>query len=94
MRWRSVPVEAIVWREWGDEFVVRNDRSGSTHLLGPLAGRILKALAEADCGMSIGELAVRLNDEPAPPDTSDWHAVIEAILREFERFGLAEPELR
>src|SRR5208283_6243404 len=47
-RWRSVPPDAIVWREWDGEFVVRNERSGSSHLLGTLAGSVLQVLLRAD----------------------------------------------
>ena len=92
VRWRSVPCEALLCREWDHNVVVRNDRSGSTHLLGPLAGRVLQILVEADCARSIEELKAGLNEELSEDDASDWLPAIEAILSEFHRLGLAEPE--
>jgi PqqD family protein of HPr-rel-A system len=90
--WRSVPRAALQFREWDDHIVVRNDQSGSTHLLGPLAGRVLQMLVEGDCAKTINDLAARLNEEPSEVDGSDWPTAIEAILSEFQRLGLAEPE--
>jgi PqqD family protein of HPr-rel-A system len=92
VRWRSVSRDALLCREWDHNVVVRNDRSGSTHLLGPLAGRVLQILAEADCAKSIEELKARLGEELSEDDASDWPAAIEAILSEFHRLGLAEPD--
>jgi len=91
-RWRSVPHEAIAWREWDGELVVRNERTGSTHLLGPLAGRVLQALLEADGTRSAAELEAGLGDQPAA--ASDGNVAIDAVLSEFQRLGLAEPERR
>jgi len=93
LRWRSVPPDAIAWREWDGEFVVRNERSGSSHLLGPLAGSVLQVLLEADGAMSVADIAAGLGDPsasgaPAP----DQYAAIDAVLSEFKRLGLAEPE--
>ena len=90
--WRSVPVDAIVWREWNGEFVVRNERSGSTHLLGPLAGGVLRALLEAEAVLNVAEIAARLNDPPSAASDPALHAAIEEVLSDFRRLGLAEPE--
>ena len=92
LRWRSVPPDAIVWREWDDEFVVRNERSGSTHLLAPLAGSVLQVLLEADGALSVADIAARLGDHLAAAPASDQCAAIDAVLAEFKRLGLAEPE--
>ena len=91
LRWRSISPDAIVWREWDGEFVVRNERSGSTHLLAPLAGEVLQALLEADGAMSLAEIAARLGD-PSATDMPDQYATIDAVLSEFKRLGLAKPE--
>jgi PqqD family protein of HPr-rel-A system len=92
LRWRTVPPDAIVWREWDGEFVVRNELSGSTHLLGLLAGSVLQALLEADEALSIREISTRLNDHPDAATESAWCAAIDEALAEFQRLGLAEPE--
>jgi hypothetical protein len=80
LRWRSVPPEALVWRELDGELAVRNAETGSTHLLGALAGKVLQALIEAHCALTVDELIARLRS-----DTS----TIEDVLTEFERLGLA-----
>ena len=92
LHWRSVPTDAIAWHKWDGEFVVRNERTGSTHLLGPLAGRVLQALLEADGTRSAAELEAGLGDQPAA--ASDGNVAIDAVLSEFQRLGLAEPERR
>jgi len=88
LRWRSVPIEALVWREWDGELVVRNERSGSTHLLGPLASQVLKILAAADRPLSGAEVEDRL----AAAGSSRGGALeVDEVLGEFGRLGLAEP---
>src|ERR1700674_1811461 len=88
--WRCVPPDAIVWREWDGEFVVRNERSGSTHLLGPLAGRVLQVLLEADGALSVGAIAARGGDPQAAAAGSDWCAAIDEVLAEFHRLEIAQ----
>lgn len=56
MRWHS-PAEALTWRELEGELVVHNARTGSTHLLAPFAGGLLRALIEADAGLSVEDPA-------------------------------------
>ena len=86
--WRSVPIEALVWREWDGEIVVRNERSGSTHLLGPLASQVLKVLAAADRPLTSAEVEDRLAATGSSPGTA---VEVAAVLSEFGRLGLAEP---
>jgi len=92
LRWRSVPAHAIALREWDGECVVRNEATGNSHLLGPLAGRVLGILLGAGESLGADEIAARL--EAAAPDTeaSDGPGAIEAVLAEFRRLGLAESE--
>ncbi|HEV2718329.1 MAG TPA: HPr-rel-A system PqqD family peptide chaperone [Terriglobales bacterium] len=94
LRWRSVPPDAIAWREWDGEFVVRNERSGSSHLLGLLAGRVLQVLLDADRALGVEDIAVKLSSDLAAADVRDRHALIEEVLSEFHRLGLAENEPR
>lgn len=74
------------------ELVVHNAQSGSTHLLEPLAGEVLRTLMEVSGGLSIEELVVRLRSESTASDPADWSVAIEAVLSEFRRLGLAECE--
>ena len=92
LRWRCMPHDAIAWREWDDEFVVRNERSGSTHMLGSLAGAVLQVLLGADSALSNAEIVSGLGDQVAALDVSDRCAAIDAVLSEFRRLGLAEFE--
>jgi PqqD family protein of HPr-rel-A system len=94
LRWRSVPPDAIAWREWEGEFVVRNERSGSSHLLGPLAGSVLQVLLEAHAALSVADISAALGDHPAATAAPDPKPAIDAVLSEFRRLGLAEPEAR
>ena len=87
-----MPHDAIVWREWDGEFVVRNERSGSTHMLGPLAGAVLQLLLGTDGALSRAEIMSGLGDQAAALDVSDQCAAIDAVLSEFRRLGLAESE--
>ena len=93
LRWRSVRPDAIALREWDGDFVVRNERSGSTHLLAPLAGSVLQVLLKANAALSVADIATRL-DEPAAEPGTDGYAAIDAVLSEFKRLGLAQPEQR
>ena len=90
-RWRAVPIDALAWREWSGEVVVRNERTGSTHLLAPLAGSVLKLLCANGAGLSVDELETGLRDSP-PDDLPQAGASVEAVLEEFRRLGLAEPD--
>ena len=91
LRWRSVPPDAVVWHEWDSEFVVRNERSGSTHMLAPLAGCVLQVLLEADGALSVADIAARLGDQLSAATTApDRYAAIDAVLSEFRRLGLSE----
>ena len=92
-RWRAVPREALAVREWDGEFIVRNDLSGSTHLLAEGPARVLFALCESEAGATIHDMLLKLNGEGYVVDEREWIADLEAILSEFERLGLAERQL-
>ena len=89
MRWRSVPLERLALRELDGEVVIRNDITGSTHLLEPLAAEVLRTLASKAGGLSTNELAAELAGRYEAEE--DWSQSIEAILSDFQRLGLAEP---
>jgi len=91
LRWRSVAVDAIVWREWDGEFVLRNERSGSSHMLGTLAGTVLQVLLEADQALTVADIADRVDIQKMVVDDPSLFAAIDAVLVEFERLDLAVP---
>ena len=91
-RWHSVPGHALVWREWDDEVVVFNQETGSTHLLGELAGEVLRLLVGAQCGATVDALAVDLTDAANGADAEVWAPAVAQVLSDLERLGLAQPE--
>ena len=93
MLWHTVPRRDLILRELDGDLVVLNARSGSTHLLEPLAADVLRTLAEAEAGMSVPEIVACLRDDADTDEASAWFSAVEAILSEFRRLGLAEPEL-
>jgi PqqD family protein of HPr-rel-A system len=48
--WRLTTGQQLVHRAWDDAYVVFNDVSGDTHLLGELAFAVLQELAAAPAG--------------------------------------------
>lgn len=92
VRWCAVPGDDLIWRELDGELVVRNARSGSTHLLGPLAAAVLTTLVEARAGISVPGLVALLRGDTDTRSESEWSSAVEAVLSEFRRLGLAEPE--
>ena len=91
-RWRSVGPNAIAWREWDGEFVVRNERTGNSHLLGTLAGRVLGILLDAGEPLATAEIAARVEKDYPDASTGGEAVAIDRTLAEFHRLGLAESE--
>lgn len=91
-RWRGPSTTALACREWGDEFVVFNSKTGSTHLLDSLAGMILRHLCAAETGVTLGELAKALEVDANIEDAQDCIALVTKVLEEFDRLGLARAE--
>jgi PqqD family protein of HPr-rel-A system len=92
LRWSSLPADAIAWREFDGAIVVRNARTGSTHLLERFPAEVLRTMIEADDPMSVPELEARLSLRAAgDEDGAQWSTAIEEVLKDFYRLGLAEP---
>ena len=92
MRWSSLSADAIAWREFDGAVVVRNARTGSTHLLERFPAEVLRTMMGADGPMSVSELEARLS-LPATGDENgaQWSTAIEEVLQNFHRLGLIEP---
>ena len=89
VKWRLVPADSLCWREWDGEIVVFNDLTGNTHLLNLIAGLVLRRLAESGAEFSAAELTESIGpSEPVEADIALIEAV-EAVLTDFERYGLA-----
>ena len=92
-RWRAVPDYALSFREWGDEVVVFNQQTGTTHLLGNLASEVLHLLLGEQRGATVDALAVGLTDAADGDGAAEkWAPAIAQVLSDFERLGLARPE--
>lgn len=48
--WRIIPGQELHYREWDEEFVLFNDLSGDTHLLGISAIQLLQVLQQSAAG--------------------------------------------
>jgi PqqD family protein of HPr-rel-A system len=93
LRWRAVSAEALAWRDFDGQSVVRNAHTGSTHLFEAFSADILRTLVEAGDFLSAAQVAVRLAGEPAgAQEFEEWETAIQKVLSEFERLGLAEPQ--
>jgi PqqD family protein of HPr-rel-A system len=92
LRWSSLSADAIAWREFDGVIVVRNARTGSTHLLERFPAQVLRTLMAADGPMNVPELEARLRlPAPSDEDGAQWSTAIEEVLRDFNRLGLVEP---
>ena len=80
MRWRTIPREALIWRELEGELVLRNAQTGSTHLLQSPVSRVFLELLAAPEGVATSALAALVGEDPS------------LALSEFQRLGLATPE--
>jgi PqqD family protein of HPr-rel-A system len=89
LRWRIPDAKSLAWHELDDELVLRNDVTGSTHLLDSLSAELLLTLVRAKTPLSSDELAGMLAAEGEPPQ--EIAPSIEAMLSEFQRMGIAEP---
>src|SRR5512139_4015495 len=88
-RWRIAAPAALTWREWDGEYVVRDERTGNTHLLDARAGSVLACLVAKSAGMSVAQIAAAF---PAVSGNVQFDSDIEAVLFELERIGLATAE--
>jgi PqqD family protein of HPr-rel-A system len=82
--WRLTPSQSLAHRGWDDEFVVYNDLSGDTHLLGADAMQVLLCLRDGP--LAEPAIAQRLGAGP------DEHEALAVLLAELGALALIEPE--
>lgn len=94
-RWRLIPGQLAAYRQWDDEFVVYNNLSGDTHLLGIDAMQVLLDLQRrgpADTGTLAAATSADEAEAGSPTDPdNDIAAAIDAILDDLHRLALIEP---
>ena len=74
-------------RELDGELVLRNDATGSTHLLEAFQAEVLRALIMAPGGLTTAEAAAALAGTSETQE--DCLKSVEATLLDFQRLGLA-----
>ena len=88
--WRVSPSTRLVWRQWGDEFIVFNAASGQTHYLNALAARVLQYFQEQ--AATADELVDDIRSSiPQGGDLSILDQVRELLTR-FDSLGLIAPQ--
>jgi PqqD family protein of HPr-rel-A system len=81
--WQVTPGQSLAHRGWDDEFVIYNDLSGDTHLIGGDALAVLLCLQEG----ARDEAALHAALDPDAPDGDDTLAV---LLTELSALALIE----
>lgn len=88
-RWRVTTGCELLWRFWGEEYVVFNTGSGDTHVLDAFSGEVLKGLQQ--CPATASEIAIRLVNTWAVTVEDVPVERLEPVLAEFHALGLIEP---
>jgi PqqD family protein of HPr-rel-A system len=78
--WRLAPGQRLAHRGWDGEYVLYNDLSGDTHLVGADALRLLQALQRSACAEAALAGALALAGD-----------AVAALLDELEVLSLIEP---
>lgn len=84
LKWQVIAGVELAWKIWGDEQVVYHGGSGDTHLLNPVAARLLRTLQESPSSI------LELSDEVVGDDLCEE---IEQNIRLLNRLCLIEPSL-
>lgn len=91
-RWRLPQDFSVALHSWGDETVAYHDGAGDTHLLGPVEAAALRALRRAPDGLDGLTRQVAAALDLAPDAALAAHMA--ALVQEFHKLGLVEPDSR
>ena len=86
IRWLA---QSLLWKQWPDEPVVYNTASGNTHLISPIAAKILRQL-EQQASTAL-ELAEKIACEFDVESDSEVVANVERMIRDLDDLGLVTP---
>jgi PqqD family protein of HPr-rel-A system len=89
MKWQITSPQSLHMRVWDNEAVAYDAVSGTTHLLGLAAARVLEKLKEAPGDAA--SLAQALIDQAPDRASDEAHAKLEAILAELAGISLITP---
>ena len=87
--WQLTPGQSLLARQFGDEFVLYNDLSGDTHLLGASAMQALRLLQPAPASFDAVADALALADGAGRDDQFD--AEVDAVLAQLAALALVSP---
>ncbi len=86
----------LALRQWDGEWVAYVGATGSTHLLGPIAGKVLESLARSGDPLTPAALSEIVSREGSGTPQAEGSELIEEpqlsmheLLEELERIGLA-----
>ena len=83
--WRSF---SLSYKSWDDSIVVFNHASGSTHLINPVAAKILFALQNQP--LSVAELCHQITADVELDADEEIVQRVEAVLNTLDGLGLVE----
>lgn len=86
--WRVIPGQELHYREWDDEFVLYNNLSGDTHLLGVSAIHLLHAL-QSSAGNG-GDLTAALCASLEMEQSDEVESDVQTLLKDLQSLSLVE----
>ena len=81
--------ESLLWRQWIDETVVYNLAAGNTHVIGPVAAKILRRLEQRPSTAS--QLAENIASEFDVEPDQEVVEHVERLVSNLEELGLVKP---
>ena len=87
--WQLTPGQSVLARQYDDEFVLFNDLSGDTHLLGASAMQVLRLLQPAPASLDTVADALALAADCARD--SQFDAEVAAVLGQLAALSLVCP---
>jgi PqqD family protein of HPr-rel-A system len=87
--WAGLPENALIWEQFGDEYVVYSRRSGETHFLNVTAAEVLKVLQSEPATLpAVVAQVCHLFDMEEEPALIQH---ISRVMQEFDHVGLICP---
>lgn len=87
--WTGLPENALLWEQFGDEYVIYNRRSGETHFLNVTAAEVLKVLQGGPATLpTVVAQVCHLFDMEEEPALIQH---ISRVMQEFDHVGLICP---
>jgi PqqD family protein of HPr-rel-A system len=85
-RWST---ESLFWRRWADEPIVYNLASGNTHVISPIAAKILRQLEQQPSTAS--QLAENIASEFNVESDQEVVEQVERLITDLDELGLVKP---